>query len=198
MRVPVVAPRSKKDIEADVIRLLSDIQAEALCCDDSPVDVEIIFEDYIRERYGLVTGYTDLSIISPNILGYTDAGSSTSYVEKSLVNSDSQTTIRRLRATIAHEICHCVYHVAELKNFRSSLSVTGGILFREEPSNIKAYVNPEWQAWHYAGALLMPKKRIIRYHERGYSIDVMADIFDVNQSFVKVRLNKLGIITNPV
>ncbi|WP_027360857.1 ImmA/IrrE family metallo-endopeptidase [Desulforegula conservatrix] len=198
MKLPVVAPRSKKEIERDVIRLLSDIQAEALCSDDCPVDAEYIYEYYIREKYGLVTDYIDLSVIGPNILGYTDANSNSSYVDKALVDSNSQSTLRRLRATVAHEIGHCIYHVPELKNFRSSLSVTGGILFREEPSNIKAYENPEWQAWQFAGSLLMPEKKIISYYEKGCSTDVIANIFDVNPSFVKVRLNKLGIKTNPL
>lgn len=197
MKVPKVSPRSREGIEKEVKRLLYDTQPEALIRDDSPVDVESIFEFYIPDKFGVKTGYTDLSAIGPNILGYTDAISNTSYVDKSLSDSDNPVTIRRFRATVAHESSHSICHLAELKDFNSSLIETAGILYRELPSNIKPYENPEWQAWYYAGALLMPTARIFRYVERGYSANDMANIFDVNPVFVKVRLNKLGIKTNP-
>jgi hypothetical protein len=176
-----------------MISLLQEIQPEALS-GQCPTDVETIFEFYIPDRYNIETGYGDLSVLGDNVLGYTDAKQKVSVVDKTLSDSTEQSMIRRFRATVAHEIFHCMCHVPILNSFRSSsLFGNGETLHRAERSKIKPFLDPEWQAWEFARACLMPRQLIVQYYEEGYSRYDMAVEFNVNPAFVDVRLSTLKL-----
>jgi Zn-dependent peptidase ImmA (M78 family) len=67
---------------------------------------------------------------------------------------------RRLRATLAHKIGHCYLHFKDSRRARTMLKFLhdeSSSLTMYGQAEIKAYENPEWQAWRFAGALLMPE-----------------------------------------
>lgn len=193
--VPVVAPRSKRDIEEIAESILFEVQPEALR-GNCPIEIEYIYDVYIPKHFRIKTGYTNLDEIGPNVLGYTDASIRESYVEKNLYESDVLSTLRRGRSTIAHECFHCIEHVPIFNYFRSISRKSDDMLFRANKNDIPAYMNPEWQSWMFAGAILMPEKLTKRHFERGMEENQLADIFNVNPAFARVRLIKLGLKTN--
>ncbi len=193
MRVPVVPGLSRNDIEYAAVLLLQQIGQQEALQGKCPVDIEEIFEFYIPDSLGIKTGYTDLSRLGNNILGYTDASEKISLVDKTLIDADDNPTLRRCRATIAHESGHCLQHVAILNIFKSLSSRGDERLYRAERTEIPAYRDPEWQAWEFARACLMPRSLIMKYHSKGYSLEDMAECFDLNPAFIDVRLRTLKI-----
>jgi Zn-dependent peptidase ImmA (M78 family) len=189
----VVPGRSKVEIDQTAMSILSKFQISAIKKPE-PVDIEYLFEIIIPEHYGIVTGYCDLSKLGNDVLGYTNAQSKMSYVDKSLSDSDDKITRRLFRSTIAHEIKHCVKHVQILNLFKSICKDKDDEgLYRREKSKIKPYEDPEWQAWFFAGALLMPNHHVLTLNKRGCSTEEMADIFDVNPAFMRSRIKRLGL-----
>ncbi len=59
---------------------------------------------------------------------------------------------------------------------------------------MKAYVNPEWQAWRFAGALLMPACCVRAAVDAGWTKKMMSRAFDVNPAFIDVRLHDLKVV----
>jgi len=193
MKVPVVPGLSRNKIEARAVSLLRELQPEAFK-GECPVDIEAIYEFYIPEHCGIETGYTDLSFLGSGILGYTDAAKKISYVDKTLSDPNDTPTERRCRATVGHESGHCLYHVPILNFFKSSSREDESEwLYRAKRTEIKAYEDPEWQAWEFARACLMPRCLILQYCEKDYSIRDMAERFNVNPRFIEVRLKTLNI-----
>jgi hypothetical protein len=192
-KVLVVPALSRKKIEDRAVSILREEQPEAFA-GKCPVDIEMIYEIYVPERCRVKTMYTDLKPLGSGVLGYTDASKKISCVDKHLIDAIDIATERRCRATVGHEIGHCIYHVPILSFFKSSslLHENEG-LYRRERTEIKPYLDPEWQAWEFARACLMPRHLIVKYCEKGYSIREMAKCFHVNPVFVEVRLNKLNI-----
>ncbi len=112
--------------------------------------------------------------------------------------SDDPGNIRYLRSTVAHETGHVLYHLPILRRLCTDKTFTqkkaeskNFSLYSQKP--VKAYEDPEWQAWEFAGSLLMPKIALVTLKERGASVYEMADTFMVNQVFVKKRLRNLNM-----
>ncbi|MBK5275280.1 MAG: hypothetical protein JJE30_09555 [Desulfuromonadales bacterium] len=88
-------------------------------------------------------------------------------------------------------------HVPQLRTinrkqvFRQAKGDDSIHLYRKD--NIPIYCNPEWQAWRFAGALLMPVKPLRMMLMDEVSQFDMAEYFAVNISFLKVRLKALKI-----
>ena len=55
----------------------------------------------------------------------------------------------RPRFTACHECGHVILHAAQLRSYAFAPS-------RMKPGILRTYEDPEWQAEHFAGALLMP------------------------------------------
>lgn len=161
-KVPVVRPLSRVKIENLAMNILREFQPEALRGKFlQPVNVEAIFEIYIPGQVDVKTGYTDLSrLIGSEILGYTNAAKKVSFVDCSLSDATERAALRRFRSTVGHEGGHCLLHVPLLQAFRS-LSLKGEGLYRVSRSDIEAYQDPEWQAWEFARAIMMPKSLIV-------------------------------------
>lgn len=192
-KVPVVPGLSRKNIQDRVVKLIGEADPDALS-GKQPINIESIFEFYVPDQFGIDTGYTDLSRLGPGVIGYTNAAKKISYVDSSLSDSDHKPVIRRCRATIGHEIGHCTYHVPILRAFKSSSLLNAEApLYRRSRTNIKPYCDPEWQAWEFAMACLMPNHLIFGCLKRGYNIREMAECFDVNPAFLEVRLKTLKI-----
>lgn len=194
-RVPIVKPLSRNRIESDALIFLAQHQVESLH-QAQPVDIEQIFElDIPKVIPGLKTGYVDLTEIGPGVMGYTDAEKQVSFVHKELyeaaIKNPESPVARRFRATVAHEVSHCIYHYKYLRGFKSASSLTGNGLMRVSRDNIPAYMDPEWQAWEKAGALLMPKPIIEKLRKEGCSIEQIAEILNLNPAFVGNRIKRL-------
>jgi hypothetical protein len=189
----VVPGRSKAEIEDSAISLILNFQNSAIK-EPEPIDIELLYEIIIPEQYGIDTEYCDLSTLGYGILGYTNAQLRKSYIDKSLSDSEDKHIRRMFRSTIAHEIKHCIKHVQILNLFKSMcIENDYESLYRREKSEIKPYEDPEWQAWYFAGALLMPSHHVYKLIRGGYSIEEMADIFDVNPSFMRSRVKRLNL-----
>ena len=188
----IAPPCSREDIERDVKRLHQRVAPDVLA-GQAFADVEWLFEVFIPIRLGIETDYVDLSYLGDGVLGFTDIQQRKSFVDSRLIDSEHIPTVRRCRATIAHEAGHCFMHAPILSSLNShKTDFTIGFM-RKTNGTIKAYENPEWQAWEWAMAYLMPKAQLIACHEKGYSINDMARRFDVNPSFVEVRMKRLKI-----
>lgn len=192
VKVPVVPGMSRNEIEMTATSLLRKLQPEALKGENA-VDIEEIFEFYIPDRYDIETEYTDLSFLGPDVLGYTDADKKISCIDKTLSDSDDLAVERRFRSTVGHEIGHCIYHVSIMRAFKSSSIRGEGKLYRANRFELRAFEDPEWQAWEFSRACLMPRNLILTFLEKGFSLWEMADHFNVNPAFMEVRLKTLKI-----
>lgn len=194
MRVFPVPGQSYTSIDALAQGVLSSFQPEALAGEES-VNIELLFEQFVplhlEERYGVpfITEYTDLSSVGgPELLGFTDAKRGCAVVDSALVDSTSPIELRRGRSTIAHECGHCLVHVPVVRSFLSVISRDEAQLFRMKRTDLQAFVDPEWQAWAFARALLMPTQVVKLLQSQRRSERYLADFFSVNPAFVRSRL----------
>lgn len=192
--VTLVRARSAKEIDEIAFRLVVAFQPDAVKT-ITTFDVERFFDCELESQTGMEPVYRPLG--GGGVDGYTDSAEMKCVICSDLANYGKEDTQRRrLRATLAHEIGHCVLHVAEARQARTTLkflhddSATSQ-MFRQE--DIHAYENPEWQAWRFAGALLMPECCIRLAVGSKWSVQMMSRGFDVNPAFVKVRLDNLKI-----
>jgi hypothetical protein len=149
------------------------------------------------------TKLEDLTEITPiysselpfEIYGLTDSANKQVIVQEELANDAS--SVNFFRSTLAHETGHCFMHVPQLQKinrtqiFRQAKSDDGLHLYRKD--NIPVYRNPEWQAWRFAGALLMPEAPLRVMLNDGAGLSDIANHFEVNIPFLKARLNALKI-----
>jgi len=185
--VCIVPPMSREQIEGRAKTILRLMQKKALR-EAQPTDIENIFDVYLPSK-GVATGYTDLS--ARNAEGYTDATFKRSFVDSALADYKDTVTERRFRSTVAHETGHAILHVpisALYKSFQEK-----GVGFKRARKDLKPYQDPEWQAWEFAKQILMPKEPLIFLLDN-YDIDVkeLAEIYNVNEKFVRTRLRNLG------
>jgi hypothetical protein len=94
------------------------------------------------------------------------------------------------RSTASHEIGHAVLHVAYFRRVRTLHPATG-TLNRTERRQFPAYEDPEWQAWEFARAILMPARSIRAV--AGSPVRDIAVLFNVSPVLVQKRLETLGL-----
>lgn len=195
-KVPVVAPLSRAKIENDTLNFTKRYMPDSITSPQE-IDIEYIFELIIPEiKPGLDTKYVDLSYLGSEVMGYTDAQKKECCIHielfKAAERDPTSPEARRFRATVAHEISHCLYHYSYLRTFKSYCSANGKNTLMRKRSDIPAYKDPEWQAWEQAGALLMPKPCMEKLIAEGANIYEIADVFNVNPVFVEGRITKLN------
>jgi uncharacterized protein DUF955 len=96
------------------------------------------------------------------------------------------------RTTVCHEIGHAILHVPIL---RRRLQVTN-MLARTQRSNLPAYCDPEWQAWAFSGAVLMPTVTL-QMLQRGHgrlSADLVSGIYEVSTQMALKHLKRLKMV----
>lgn len=152
--------------------------------------IEVVEDDLIIDFH--FTG----DLLPPGIDGCTSISDNTVYINSELTNNPHDE--KYLRSTIAHELGHVILHVPFLRElniekiFSQKKKEEQGIqLYRKD--EIPVYKNPEWQAWRFAGALLMPEPAIRKHLKSGLSLSQIANAFMVNQPFLKSRLKALKI-----
>lgn len=191
--VIVVSPTSGNALEMKAVALLQELQPGVLL-GEGTTNVELIF-DYHLPKLGIESRYEDLtSLPGGNVLGFTYSNGKRKccLVEQSLLDGGPSGG-RRLRATIGHEVGHALLHLPSLHMFRSACNEQALEFFRRDASQIKPYVNPEWQAWRFAGALLMPRRVFEPLVAKGLNEHELAEHFDVNPAFIKSRLKQLKL-----
>lgn len=192
--VPLANPRSAREIDTIAFNIVRRFQQDAVSI-VMAFDVERFFELELKAQTGVEPIYLPLS---DNLLGYTDIENMECVISSELANETEDVVTKRiLRATQAHEIGHCFLHVEEFRNARALLRFQHNddhfSLQLRKQEEIKVYRNPEWQAWRFAGALLMPECCIRAAVDKNWTIKQMSWAFDVNPAFVKVRIRDLKI-----
>lgn len=185
--VCIVPPMSREAIAGKAKTILQLVQKDVLR-EAQPTDIENIFDNYLPS-IGITTGYTDLS--GYNAEGYTDATHKTSFVDSALADYQDIITERRFRSTVAHETGHVILHVPISSLYKSFQEK--GMGFKRSRKDLKPFEDPEWQAWELSKQLLMPTRPLI-YLLDNYHMDVkeLAEIYNVNEKFVRTRLRNLG------
>lgn len=189
-RIIPAFPCSGNQLEKIADHFLLKVQPEVL---NKPrmVDIELIFDVDVPDLLGVSTSYFDLP---EGVYGETNARKKTCIVSKKLAEYSTKSERRFFRSTLGHETAHCIKHVKELNTFASILGEEELIHYRANQSEVPLFRNPEWQAWRLGGALLMPRRPFINASiVHGGNIEILADIFDVNPAFVKVRKNALKL-----
>jgi len=192
-KVVAANPRSGSKIDNLALNIIKKFQPNALWNDI--FDVIKFFDCELEDFTQVVPDYRKLPA---GIHGYTDADTMESVISIDLIDDQLQRPF--CLSTIAHEIGHCIIHVPEFRIKKSLLKWTNGPsnntlrMYRE--SEIPLYKNPEWQAWRFAGALLMPAPSILKVINSGYTEDDISKKFRVSVSFVKARMRALKLKTS--
>lgn len=196
-KVPVVPPMKRKHIEMKAENLVRENFPQAWSGSE-PVPVDFLF-DYGLKDLGIKTLYGDVRSWGVQAHGYTNSTQKISIIDRTLADSDTIKGRRFFRSTVGHELGHCYLHVP-LERWRESLQVMGVSLNRER-SHLKAFEDPEWQAWCFCKGLCMPSHLVQRYAERygtgDKGIYAMMEGFDMNRTFVISRLRSLKMIPRP-
>jgi hypothetical protein len=168
--------------------LLSRFQPEVLQ-GKAPFDVERFAELHLESLTGVEFDLT------PELPHGIDGVTNTEKLRVNVELAEIPTNFRYYRSTLAHELGHAFIHTPVLRKRKENEEFTeakdqGPALYRA--ATVPLYRNPEWQAWHFAGALLMPKEALlIKLKECRMDLNAVADFFQVNSSFVSSRLKKV-------
>ena len=94
------------------------------------------------------------------------------------------------RTTVCHEIGHAILHVPVL---RRRLLLNNDVLARTQRSNLKPYEDPEWQAWAFAGTVLMPSVtlRMVQAECKLLTPEIVSDTFEVSAKMAQSHLRRL-------
>ncbi|MDQ3221866.1 MAG: ImmA/IrrE family metallo-endopeptidase [Gemmatimonadota bacterium] len=94
------------------------------------------------------------------------------------------------RATVAHELGHALIHVPFV---RRKLKYPGGqnTLNRVSSMEIPAYLNSEWQAWMFAGALLAPRQALMKVLP--LSVHRVAEVFEISMDLASRHVRRLDL-----
>ena len=196
-RVPLAEARSGEQIEAIASEIVQSFQPQAAVM-VSAFDVERFFDCELKERTQVEPDYLYLG---EGLYGYTDIEKMKCYISRELADSANEVVHQKrfLRSTQAHEIGHCVLHVQEFRQTKAILKFMHddkhANLTLHDQDEIKVYRNPEWQAWRFAGALLMPAQCVMAAVRAGWTKKKMSNAFEVNPAFIDVRLRTLKVPT---
>ncbi len=192
MEKNIIPPKSRKDIERDACFLLQNYQPGVLLGKEA-FDVEAFAEHDLEDLTKISFSVTD--DLPLGVLGLTDPIQKELWMPTFLAENESEPGRRRYRSTLAHEVGHCYYHAdlinrAGQKQVFSQRKYEG--FYRVSP-DVKAYLDPEWQAWWFAGAIMMPQTVVTEMNRQGATTQDLIDHFDLNRAFVEWRLRKLGL-----
>jgi hypothetical protein len=192
--VPLVTARSGKEIDGIAYKLVEAFQPQAVRM-LTWFDVERYMEFELKKRTGMEPVYR---LLGGGLEGFISIEKMLCVICENAANhGGDDVKRRRLRATQAHEVGHCHLHVEEFRRTQATLELrhdkrhSETYLYWQEES--KVYHNPEWQAWRFAGALLMPEPCVRRAVDCEWTLQTMSRAFDVNPAFVQVRLHDLQI-----
>lgn len=192
-RVPLANPRSGAEIDLIALNIIKQFQPEVLT-EPSLFDIEKFFEFDVEVLTGVQTDYR--GDLPPGIYGYTDSDEMVSIISSHLMDDPFQ--IRFCRSTIAHESGHAFIHVHEFRRkkalLRSMQDKKDVSLRLHREANVPVFRNPEWQAFRFAGGLLMPEQTFRFAVMEGHGERDLAEMFGVNLAFIRSRAKALKLI----
>lgn len=185
--------KNKRDIDDITSSIIKFVQPRVLSAKE-PLDVFHLIE-VIEDDFNIDFDFIDT--LPYGIDGCTSIDDNAVYINSDLAAPHANE--KYLNSTVTHEAGHVILHVPYLRTLKMSMTFNQR---KHEAHAIKLYrdnktplwENPEWQAWHFAGALLMPEIAVRTLINKGITLDDLAGHFKVNQPFLISRLKKLGII----
>jgi len=94
------------------------------------------------------------------------------------------------RATVFHETGHAVMHVKILRQWGSASSAEVE-LNRSLRRNLRAFEDPEWQAWGLGGCLAAPRRLLARLLPT--TLGCLASEFQVSEDFLRRHVRRLRL-----
>lgn len=96
------------------------------------------------------------------------------------------------KTTVCHEIGHAVLHVPVL---RRKLLIDK-VLARIQRKRLRAYEDPEWQAWMFAGSILIPSVtlRMLQEQHNQLTADLVGNVYGVSSSMAQSHLQRLKLL----
>ncbi|OGC93168.1 MAG: hypothetical protein A2W25_06005 [candidate division Zixibacteria bacterium RBG_16_53_22] len=191
-RIVIASPKSGRDLDDLALKIVKSFQPELLM-ELRAFDIERFFECELETITGVKIDYRTLPT---GIHGYTDSGTMESVISAELMEDETQLFFTR--STMSHETAHALIHVPEFRRKKAILTsvhnAEHGIALRmHRESDVRIYQNPEWQAWRFAGALLMPRPALEEAIRRGNGLRDLSRLFNVNPAFIETRLRALKI-----
>ncbi|WP_173198057.1 ImmA/IrrE family metallo-endopeptidase [Geobacter sp. SVR] len=189
------SPMSGRQIDQLANSYLSYYQPEALR-NPAPFDVHRFVDTKLEDLTGVVPVYS--RDLPPEIYGLTDSSENRLEIQETLAEDPFQEKF--FRSTLAHEAGHCIIHVPQLRKinrghvFRQAKEdgAEGGVkLYRKD--DIPLYCNPEWQAFRFAGALLIPEGPLRMMLASNASTSEIADTFNIHPAFLRSRMKALKL-----
>jgi len=189
------SPMSGKQIDQLATSYISYYQPEVLK-KPSPFDVHRFVDTKLEDLTGVVPVYS--RELPPEIYGLTDSSENRLEIQEALAEDPRQ--VRFFRSTLGHESGHCIIHVPQLRKINRAQvfqqrkeDVADGVhLYRK--GDIPLYCNPEWQAFRFSGALLVPEGPLRMMLADGASHHEVADVFQVHLPFLRSRMKALKLI----
>jgi hypothetical protein len=96
----------------------------------------------------------------------------------------------RSRATTIHELSHAILHMPAIRQWRQ-MRQTNYAFNRLRRRDLRAYEDPEWQAWALAGCILMPRRTIMMIEPR--TLSHLSRVYKVSEDMVRSHLRRLRI-----
>ena len=186
-------PRSNTQIEAMTLSIIQRYQPGVLY-NGEPFEIERFFDCELENMTGVSIDYQPLEY---GIYGYTDSDRMECVMSLDLAYATAPHEKYFYRSTMAHEIGHAILHVKDYRRKRAilrSLHKKGHELrLHREEKDIPLYRNPEWQAFRFGGALLMPEQAFREAVREGLGEKGLSQRFGVNPAFIRTRMKALKI-----
>lgn len=190
-KIPIVSATGRDDLESNTQKILERFQPAALVA-PVEVDVEQFLECVLPEKMGIDFDYRQ----TPNgVYGWTDSERMEVVISSDLAEAKERSKRRLFRSTAGHECGHVVKHVRQIRQQSQILrSVhdtkhSSPILYRQD--EMVVYCNPEWQAWWWCKAFLMPAAAVFEAIRQGMQERDMVEAFNLNGAFVRRRIADL-------
>lgn len=186
-------PMSGTQIESIATSVILSYQPEVLK-GSIPFDVHRFVDIRLEDITGIEPVYSDE--LPPEIFGITDSAEKKMIIQAEI--AEDPLNEKFFRSTLAHETGHCFLHVTQLQGIdKVQIFKQGkgeGIHLYRKNDAIPLYCNPEWQAWRFAGALLVPETPLKKMIADGICLTEIAEVFNVNMAFLRSRLKALKLM----
>lgn len=189
-RLVPAKPRSNADIDGLALNIVRKYQPGMLN-NEERFDIERFFDCELEGVTNVKTAYQELEC---GIHGFTDSETMISVISLDLMDDPREELF--CRSTMAHETGHAILHVWDYRRKKAilkSIHNKNHMLRNYREDEIVLYMNPEWQAWRFAGALLMPKPAFRKAVKNGLDEQDLSKRFGVNPAFVRTRARALKI-----
>ncbi|KFA91739.1 hypothetical protein Q664_20125 [Archangium violaceum Cb vi76] len=185
-------PLNMATIESFGEAVLAEFFPEAL---KQPMPVDLLhLVDEVLPRYGIHVTPASAVEMGDN-LGLTDPSGTLSIDVLLLDDLWDQLLVggpiaNRARATVAHELGHCILHVPVIRKRRAS-PYGQHLLARVAREEVPAFKCAEWQAWALGGCILAPRRTINMVSNP--TVAKLANIYQISISMMQQHLRRLRI-----